>query len=149
MKTESERNPLQRSFLVHSLEEFVGDLPEECLLCPVRAVRAYLELTSSIAPRPRSLLVSPQRPTRPLSKNVLSFFLHQEILDAGAVEEGALLPRAHSVWAVATSAAFLRNWLLFSHLFISATFLILLTRVTRWDPLLRAGWGGGGVGFRF
>ena len=32
------------------------------------------------------------------------------ILDAGAVEEGDLPPRAHSVRAVATSAAFLRNW---------------------------------------
>ena len=37
-KTESERNPLPRSFLVKSLEEFVGDLPEECLLCLVCAV---------------------------------------------------------------------------------------------------------------
>ena len=32
------------------------------------------------------------------------------ILNAGAMEEGALPPRAHSVWAVATSAAFFRNW---------------------------------------
>ena len=37
-KTESEQNPLPRSFLVKSLEEFVGDLPGECLLCLVRAV---------------------------------------------------------------------------------------------------------------
>ena len=34
-KTESERNPLPRSFLVRSLEDFVGDLPEDRLLCPV------------------------------------------------------------------------------------------------------------------
>ena len=54
-KTESERNPLPRSFLVGSLEEFVGDLPEECVLCPVRAVRTYLTVTSSVAPRSRSL----------------------------------------------------------------------------------------------
>ena len=32
------------------------------------------------------------------------------ILDAGAVDEGASLPLAHSVRAVAASAAFLRNW---------------------------------------
>ena len=44
-KTESEQNPLPRSFLVKSLLEFVGELPEECLLCPVRAVRSYLDLT--------------------------------------------------------------------------------------------------------
>ena len=30
-KTESERNPLPHSFLVRSLEEFVGNLPEERL----------------------------------------------------------------------------------------------------------------------
>ena len=59
----------------------------------------------------RSLLVSPRRPSRAPSKNALWFFLHQVILDSGAVEEGALPPCAHSVRAVATSAAFLRNWL--------------------------------------
>ena len=34
-KTESEQNPLPRFFLVRSLEDFVGDLPEHRLLCPV------------------------------------------------------------------------------------------------------------------
>ena len=41
-KTESEHNPIPRSFLVRSLAQFVGDLPEDYLLCPVRAVRIYL-----------------------------------------------------------------------------------------------------------
>ena len=109
-KTESEKNPLPRLFLVRSLEEFVGGPPEECVLCPVRAVKIYLHVTSSVAPRPRSLLVSPHRPTRSLSKNALSFFLRRVIIDADAVGGGALPPRAHSVRAVATSAAFLRNW---------------------------------------
>ena len=92
-KTESERNPLPRSFLVSSLEEFVGDLPEERLLCPIRAVRIYLGLTSTLSPRPRSFMVSPWRPSRSLSKNALSFFLCQVILNAGAVDEGASLRR--------------------------------------------------------
>ena len=52
-KTESERNPLPRTFLVKSLSEFVGDLPEERLLC---SVRAYFDTTSSLSPRPRSRL---------------------------------------------------------------------------------------------
>ena len=108
-KTESERNPLPLSFLVQSLEEFAGDLPEECLLCSVWAVRIYLLFTSSVLPRPRSLVVSPRRPSHALLKNVLSFFPRLVILDAGAVDEGALPPRTHSVCAVATSAAFLRN----------------------------------------
>ena len=108
-KTESERNPLPCSFFIKSLEEFVGDL-QECLLCPVCAVQIYLSLTSTLSPRPRSLLVSPRRPSHALSKNALSFFLRQVILDVGAMDEGALLPLVHSVRDAAASGAFLRNW---------------------------------------
>ena len=74
-KTESVKNPLSCAFLVKSLEEFVGDLPEERLLCPVRAVRTYLDITASLSPRPRFLFVSPRCPLWSLSKNALSFFL--------------------------------------------------------------------------
>ena len=110
-KTESERNPPPRSFLVKSLSEFVGDLPEERLLCLVRAVRAYLDITSSLAPCPRLLFVSPRCLSRSLSKNALSYFLRQVISDAGAIlDESMGLSRAHSIRGVATSAAFLRNW---------------------------------------
>ena len=91
-KTESERNPLPRSFLVRPLEEFVGDLPEKRLLCPIRAVRIYLGLTSNLSPHPRSLFVLPWRPSRLLSKNALLFFLRQVIHDAGAMDEGVLFP---------------------------------------------------------
>ena len=61
--------------------------------------------------RASSLFVSPRCPTRPLSKNALSFFLREAISDAGAVrdQEGRSL-RAHSIRGVATSAVFLRNW---------------------------------------
>ena len=109
-KTESEKNPLPRSFLVRSLEEFVGDLSEERVLCPIRAVKIYLHVTDSVTLHPRSLLASPRRPTCSLSKNALFFFLQRVIIDADAVEAGALPPRAHSVRAVATSPAFLKNW---------------------------------------
>ena len=104
VKTESERNPLPRSFLVQSLSQFVGDLPEERLLCPVQTVCTYLTLMSSILPHPHSHFVS-----HPLSKNALSFFMRQVIIDADAFWEDAA-PRAHSVCGMATSAAFLRNW---------------------------------------
>ena len=62
---------------------------------------------------PRLLFVSPWRPLHSLSKNSLSFFLRQVILDAGAVDVGTSLPRIHSVRAVAASAAFMRNWSVF------------------------------------
>ena len=57
-KTESSVNPLPHSFFVRSLVDFVGDLPEELLLCPVRALQHYLSRTASVSPRPRSLSLS-------------------------------------------------------------------------------------------
>ena len=86
----------------------MGDLLDESLLCPVRTVRTYLALTSSIPPRSRSLFISPRGPSRALSKNTLYFFLRRVIIDADAVWEGAT-PRAHSIRGMAMSAAFLRN----------------------------------------
>ena len=78
-KTESSANSLPRSFCVHSLSDFVGDLPDELLLCPVRALRLYLSRISSISPHPRTLFVSPRSPSLSLSKNALSFFLRDVI----------------------------------------------------------------------
>ena len=119
-KTESSVNPLPQSFCVRSLVDFVGDLPEELLLCPVRALRLYLSRTASISPRPRSLFVSP----RALSKNALNFFLRDLITRASSSSSSAASAavssssapssssssfRAHSVRGVATSWAFSRN----------------------------------------
>ena len=109
-KTELERNPLPRSFLVRSLLEFVGDLPELRLLCPVRAVCVYLDLTKDLSPRPRALFVSPRRPFRSISKNARLFFIRTVIVNVGAFSEGSLPPKAHSVRGVAMSAAVLKNW---------------------------------------
>ena len=71
-KTKSEKNPLPRSFLVRSLEEFVGDLPEERLVYPVRSVRAYLDTTTSLSSRPRSQFVL-LRVLRDLSRKCFIF----------------------------------------------------------------------------
>ena len=78
-KTESAVNPLPRSFCVWSLDDFVGDLPDKLLLCPVWALRSYLSRTSSLVSRPRTLFVSPRSPSHSLSKNTLSFFLRDVI----------------------------------------------------------------------
>ena len=72
VKTKSERNPLPRSFLVRSLEDFVGDLPEDRLLCLVRAICVYVRCTEALLPRPWTLFVSLSCPSRALSKNALS-----------------------------------------------------------------------------
>ena len=106
-KTESAANPLPRS-----LEDFVGDLPDELLLCPVRALRCYLHHTFSLVPRPRALFVSPTRPSHALSKNTRSYFLREVFSQAsasGPVPGPSVRCRAHSICGMATLAAFLHN----------------------------------------
>ena len=112
-KTESEANPLPRSFVVKSLKEFVGDLPEELLLCPVRALRTYLARTKGLKPHPRTLFVSPRATFKSISKNAVSFFLREVISQAYSSRSDpgpSVRPRAHSVRGVATSVSFLRNY---------------------------------------
>ena len=113
-KTESLSNPIPRSFLVKSLFDFAAGLHEELLLCPVRALRIYLDRMASFSPLPCRLFLSPRRPTRALSKNAVSFFLREVIheAEAGRPEVGPV--RAHSIRGVSTLAAFDHNWLVAS-----------------------------------
>ena len=124
-KTESSANPLPRSFCVRSLSDFVGDLPDELLLCPVRSLRLYLSRVSSISPRPCTLFVSP----RSLSKNALSCFLRDVITRAysspsassssgpsSSSSSSSSAFRAHCIRGVAASWAFSRNAPLSSNL---------------------------------
>ena len=117
-KTESSANPLPRSFCVRSLSDFVGNLPDELLLCSVRALRLYLSRVSSVSPRPRTLFVSPRSPS--LSKNALSFFLRDVITRAYSSPSASSSSgpsssssssafRAHSICGVAASWAFSHN----------------------------------------
>ena len=110
-KTERVDAPVPRSFRVLSLREFAGDLEEGSLLCPVRAFNVYLRRTSSFVVRTSSLFVSPRSPSRPISKNVVSYFLREVISEAGAIRQDVAAPlRAHSVRGVTTSVSFLQNW---------------------------------------
>ena len=70
-KTELADVPLPRSFCASSLRDFAGDLEESSLLCPWRALRAYLERTKSTFVRTSTLFVPPCSPSRALSKNAL------------------------------------------------------------------------------
>ena len=128
LSQESEARPLPRFFRVRSLADFVGALPNELLLCPVRALCCYLSRTSSLPSRPRSLFVSPLTPSCPLSKNTLSFFIRDVIaksysttgLSPLSVSSSSAVSslssshpqssvRAHGVHGVTSSWAFLRN----------------------------------------
>ena len=109
-KTESLSNPIPRSFLVKLLSDFAAGLREELLLCPVRALRIYLDRSASFSPLPRRLFLSPRRPLRALLKNVISFFLREVIHEAAAGRPEVGPVHAHSIRGVSTSAAFHRNW---------------------------------------
>ena len=108
-KTETISNPIPRSFPLKSLLDFAGDLSEDLLFCPVRAIKLYLNKTSNIVNRPGNLFVSPRNPLRPISKNAISFFIREVISKAGASLDNESSLRAHSVRGVSTSAAFLKN----------------------------------------
>ena len=109
-KSESLSRSIPRSFLVKSLSDFAAGLDDYLLLCPVRALRIYLDRTLSLALSRRRLFVSPSCPTCAMSKNAVSFFLRKVIHGAAAScpEVGSV--RAYDIRGVSTSVAFHRNW---------------------------------------
>ena len=106
-KTESVINPLPRSVIVPSLSDFAGDLPER-LHCPVRAVKYLRKAARSASFIPPRLFVSPKNSKRSMSKNAMSFYLRQLIIDSGAVSS-ARPPRAHDIRDIATSLNYYSN----------------------------------------
>ena len=106
-KTVSVINPLPRSVIVPSLSDFAGDLPER-LHCPVRAVKYLRKAARSASFIPPRLFVSPRNPERSMSKNAMSFYLGQLIVDSGAVSS-ARPPRAHDIRGIATSLNYYSN----------------------------------------
>ena len=110
-KTESLSNPIPRNFLVKSLQEFATGLEEDLLLCPVRAIETYLKCTSTYQNRPDSLFLSVRNNTRPLSKNAISYFLRETIMEASRptdhFQQGV---KPHSIRGVGTSLVFYKNF---------------------------------------
>ena len=109
-KSESLTCSIPRSFLVKSFSDFAADLHDDLLLCPVRALRIYLDRTSSLSPLRHCLFVSPRCPSRTMSKNAVLFFLRDVIHAAGASRPEVGSVRAHEIRSVSTSVAFHRNW---------------------------------------
>ena len=106
-KTESVANPLPRSIIVPSLSDFAGDLPER-VHCPVRAIKYLRKAARSTSFIPSRLFVSPRNPERAMSKNAMSFYLRQLIVDSGAVSS-ARPPRAHDIRGISTSLNYYSN----------------------------------------
>ena len=57
-KLESLTRSIPRSFLVKSLSDFAAGLDDDLLLCPVRALRFYLDRTRSLSPVPSAFCVA-------------------------------------------------------------------------------------------
>ena len=106
-KTESAANPLPRSVIVPSLVDFAGDLPER-VQCPVRAIKFLRKAARSASYIPSRLFVSPRNLERAMSKNAMSFYLRQLIVDSGAVPTSRP-PRAHDIRGIATSLNYYSN----------------------------------------
>ena len=106
-KTESAANPLPRSVIVPSLSDFAGDLPER-VQCPVRAIKFLRKAARSASYIPSRLFVSPRNPERAMSKDAISFYLRQLIVDSGAVSTSRP-PRAHDIRGIATSLNYYSN----------------------------------------
>ncbi|XP_064115143.1 uncharacterized protein LOC135221257 [Macrobrachium nipponense] len=110
-KNENPSNPWPR-FEIMSLSDLVGQ-EQEVVLCPVRAMRHYVERTKGIRETSGSLWCSVKEPSRPMTKNAIAFFLRELIKEAHMLcqEEnfGLLKVKAHEVRAVATSLAFKKN----------------------------------------
>ena len=104
---------LQRNFLIKELGSLVGQ-EEEALLCPVRALRAYLDRTKPLVGNSTNrLFVSPRFPTNPASKNALTAITKQVIKEAHESLRPDLIPvlkvKAHELRGVSTSMSFKHN----------------------------------------
>ena len=77
-------SPLPRNVVIKALIDFVCLDDVEQHHCPVQALHFYLDWLKDVSPRPRSLFVSPSKPSRPISKDILSVFLCESISGSGA-----------------------------------------------------------------
>ena len=106
---------LPRTFAIQSLSDFAAGLPDEMLLCPVRALSEYVARTSCFVNRPQRLFVSSRSPSRAVSNNGISYLLREVIVHSGASSNDVAAHKAHSIRGIATSSAFFfRNWSLSS-----------------------------------
>ena len=83
------------------------------LLCPVRAVRCYLDRTAAHRPRCERLFVTPGRSKEEISKTTVSFWLRKSISRAyqlSDTEQPVPAPRARETRGIAPSLLFKKNF---------------------------------------
>ena len=111
-KNDNKVKALPRNFLVKGLRDLVGQ-EEERKLCPVRALKFYLDRTKGYKRTKGSLFVAPKDPSRAASKNGISFLIRSLIKEAHQNVDSDTLKnlkvKAHEVRAVSTSLAYAHN----------------------------------------
>ena len=112
-KNDNKAKALPRNFLVKDLQQLVGR-EEERKLCPVRALRAYLERTKAFDNKNRkSLFLAPKDPARAASKNGIAYMLKSLIKEAHKKASPEVMKlvkvKPQEIRAVSTSLAFAHN----------------------------------------
>ena len=104
--------PRFEEFTVPALPNARGNRNER-LLCPVRAVRCYLDCTPPHCPRCERLFVTAGRSTKEIAKNTASFWLRKTISRAYQLSGRSVLdppPRARETRGIAPSLLFKKNF---------------------------------------
>ena len=112
-KNDNKMKGLPRNFVVKGLQDLVGP-EEERKLCPVRALRAYLQRTKEFRDgQSTNLFLAPSNPRRIATKNALAYLLKSTIIEAHkdvSTETGTVCKvKPHEMRAVATSLSFEHN----------------------------------------
>ena len=103
-------DPRFESFTIPALPRRDSD-PDARLLCPVRAVRRYLDLTAIHRPDRNRLFISPGATRKEVSKNTISFWLRQVISRAHSeAGEPVPRPRARETRGIGPSLLFKSNF---------------------------------------
>ena len=104
-----------KPIVLHSLGETLGpEMDEDLSLCPVRALRMYLDRTAEFRGQQKKLFISFKKGyQKEICKNTISFWIKKTILLAYNQASGDTLRlfgvKAHDVRAMAASWAFTRN----------------------------------------
>ncbi|XP_064103326.1 uncharacterized protein LOC135213276 [Macrobrachium nipponense] len=98
------------SFTIPSLGDFTGFDKEELILCPVRAMKAYLKRTRQFRPAIKWLFVATGKHPKEVAKNTISFWIRQVIRRAYENKEVPMPKvRAHEVRGIGSSMLFRKN----------------------------------------
>ena len=103
-------NPMYEGFSIPSLPR--GTDPDARLLCPVRALRRYLDMTASHRPALARLFISTGVSKKEISKNSVSYWIRQVISRAYSGVEDSAVPRpsARETRGLGPSLLFKKNF---------------------------------------